>query len=200
MRNGFEKLGRALQDEGVEVLLVDSQEEFLRVLYSEETKLIVYPIHKNSQESLNLLYDYMEDGGRVAFIVTQHTVHHADLISKLYGVEYVKQRGVNGTGGTILNDTLPEFIQEKGLVVETRGSMWIQAPGYIITDKEGDKNFYTANGEMMSFFSAEDKSVSFIMAVAANEPYSDIFFDDVAIEHGEDNREAAVLLFKYLLE
>jgi hypothetical protein len=198
----FSKLIKAAAAEGIEITMVSNRNDFYSEMTKPDVALLIYSSDSwSTQEDLPLISVFEESGGRVLFLYDHLWSALSDTFQDHFGVSILREEVINAGGTFVLEDTLPSFLDN--LKVLTEGTSWILGSAYLETDIQGGEESYiesrVSGEDRLVFFSAPDKSVTFLLAVRANKPGSNIFFDNIGIEYG-DNEKAALLLLNYLLE
>jgi len=203
----FTELVSAAAVEGIEITMVSTRESFLTEIVKPDVVLVIYPSDSwnNIEEDLREISFFVEDGGRALLLYNSLWARQSSVFEEYFGVSILKERVINTGGRFYLEFTLPDFLENLKVYVE--GTAWILGNAYLETDLQDGKENYLegrfSGEERLVFFSSPDKSVTFLLAVVANDlgssEFSYTFFDDNAIEYG-DNETAALLLLNYLIE
>ena|GEM_PF-5644146 len=198
----YSKLQAAASGSGIEITAVTDRADFITELYQPDTALVIYPADSwNSAEDLQSIKRFIDGGGRALFLYNQRWGTLSETLQELYGVSIIGTEELVNTNGVYeLHPVLPSFLSEFNTF--TKGSSWILGGGYLETELEGEKLYLLnrLNGEdRLVYFQTTDRSLTFIQAIRAYEPRSDIFFDDAAIGYG-DNQAAIIRLLEHLLE
>ena len=196
------KLVEAAAASGINITVISDREEFLSEIIKPDVALVIYPADGwNRADDLQQIRHFVDAGGRVLFVYHQGWTTLSGTFEDMFGVSIYKEDVINTGSQYELAGTLPSLLSD--FDTYTQGSMWVLGSAYLETDISGGQERYLPSRfndeDRLVFFSAPDKSATFLLSVRSNEPYSFVFFDDTGIQYGE-NREAALELLKYLLE
>ena len=202
----FTTLVSAAAAEGIEITMVSTRNDFLDEMAKPDVALVILPADSGAnKEDLQATGSFVGSGGNMLFLYDHRWQPLSNTFQDLFNVSILREEVINVGGEYSLQDTLPSFLGN--LDVFTKGTAWILGGAYLETDLQGGEESYiesmSSGKNRLVFFSTPDKSVTFLLTVRASNlgssKSSSIFFDDLAIENG-DNQKAALLLISYLIE